>query len=135
MGETLFDIPYHYTQEFERAWECYRYKRCKDDAFKAWGKMKPQLPDKPLLHLCIDEYLIEMRKLKQHQAHFASWLRARRWLDFIDDAKLRRARIGVIAVRRAFKASDYDIPIEQRAKRTAAEILADYAKRNSQERT
>lgn len=115
-----------YASDFEIAWRAYSYTRGKHDAFKAWAQMSSQRPAGPLLLLCIEEYRCELRKTKLSQAYFASWLRGRRWLDHIEDARYRLNNpLPASPVRSYFKASDYpDVPLEHRPKLTAAQIIA-----------
>jgi hypothetical protein len=125
----LFDAPKQYGAEFEQAWKAYRYPRCsKLDAFKAWGQTTMARPDKELLIFAIEEYLCDIRKRKQLQLHFATFLRRCMWEPYMDDAKLRKKIADnpelIPKPRRSFCAAiDHPEPTSKPT-RTAAQILA-----------
>lgn len=133
MQPRLFDSEIEYGSDFETAWRAYFYTRGKEDGWRAWGQTVRYRPEMPLLLICISEYRAELRKTKLAQAYFASWLRGKRWMDHLAEARYRLNNpLPGVPARKSFRASDYpDVPEELRPKKTAAQILAEHAARRN----
>lgn len=129
MTPSLFDTPTQYGSDFDRAWKIYRYPKCsKADAWKAWGQTSCTRPDIELLVLAIDEYLIDIRKRKQLQLHFATFLRRCMFESYMDDARLRKKLADhpelIPKPRPAFRASEHDVPNAATKLKPYREIIA-----------
>lgn len=129
MTPTLFDTPTKYAPDFERAWQAYRYPRCsKADGFKAWNQTANVRPIIDLLIFAIEEYLIDIRKRKQLQLHFATFLRRCMFEAYAEEAKLRK-RIAdhpelIPKPRASFTASQHSAPEAATSLKPWKEIIA-----------
>lgn len=125
---SLFPVQNEYSRDFERLWRAYRYSRGKDDAYKAFRQMATQMPEDELLLLCISEYQADIKKTKVSQAYFGTWLRKRRWLDFIEEARYRLNNpLPAVPARQAFRSAieQPDHPDYHKPVRSYLEILAE----------
>lgn len=133
MTPSLFPAPTQYSKEFERCWIVYRYAKCsKADAYRAWMQTASVRPDTELLIFCIEEYLCDIRKRKQLQLHFATFLRRCMFEAYAEEAKLRKKLADhpelIPKPRPAFRASDHDVPNAATKLKPYREIIAESRK-------
>lgn len=73
-----------YTDSFERFWKIYPKKKSKNDAWKAWQKIKPDLALVATILEAIEHQRTWPEWTKDHGQYVpnpASWLNAGRWTD------------------------------------------------------
>jgi len=98
----------------------------KKDAWKAYGQTITIRPSHTLMLLCIEEYLCDIHKRKQFQAHLATWYRRAGWEGYLSDAQYRLDHPAPkIVPRPSFKAEPLT-PEQLTPKRPWREILAQH---------